>query len=425
MISSQRVEAEIRSQSLKILAEQADEGEFVLPHYQRYSLVNLANTVLARFGLPTCHPPLPEELLPSKGEVRKIVLLLIDSLGYLQLHSFLERNQDSFFNKLIAQGNLVPLSSVFPSTTTTALATLHTALTPQEHGILGYRLFLKEFGVIANMIRLSPINDPVDDRLFRMGLRPRSFLGCTTIHDRLKGAGISSYLLIRRIYARSGLSKMLSPASSKIVPFANSSDMSVSLRKLLQGGAERAFIFAYWDALDEISHVYGPESEEWDAELLSLGYVLERSCLGDLKAPFLKDTLLLIASDHGHLRVLPKREVINLSRYPTLKSALALPPTGEYRASYLYAKPGMLNELEEGLLKRFADRLVVLRSSEALAGGLFGCGTLKAETPDRIGDLVVIPKGPQALRWPYDEFKLLGRHGGLSEDEMLVPLIAF
>jgi len=418
------VEAEIRAQSLEILAEQADEGEFVLPHYQRYSLVNLANTVLARFGLPTCHPPLPEELLPNK-EARKIVLLLIDSLGYLQLLSFLKRCKGSFLSALIAQGGLIPLSSVFPSTTTTALATLHTALTPQEHGILGYRLFLKEFGVIANMIRLSPINDPAADRLFEMGLKPRKFLGCSTIHDRLKGAGIPSYLLIKRIYARSGLSKMLSPASARVIPFASSSDMSVTLRKILEAHDERAFLFVYWDALDEISHVCGPESEEWGAELLSLGYVLEQSCLGDPKAPFLKDTLFLIASDHGHLRVLPKREVINLSRYPKLKGALALPPTGEYRASYLYAKPGRLEGLEEGLIRRFGSRLVVLRSSEALAGGLFGCGKVKAETPDRIGDLLVIPKGPQALRWPYDEFKLLGRHGGLSEEEMLVPLIAF
>jgi len=423
----QSIESEIRARSLGIFEQQIRPGEFVLPHYECYSLVNLANTVLALFGLPTSHAPLPEELLPEHNgkDVKKVVLLLIDALGYNQLRRFLKRHPSSPFHELIARGRLFPISSVFPSTTTTALATLHTALSPQEHGILGYRLFLKEFGLIANMIRLSPIGDPTDDRLFELGLRPQKFLGHLTLPERLKKGGIRSYVLIKRPYARSGLSRMLNPQAARIVPFTNSSDMSVIIRKLLERPAERAFLFVYWDALDEIAHLHGPESEEWDAELISLSDALKRSCLGRLRAPLWEETLFFITSDHGQLRVLPKREVIRLSRYPKLKRALALPPTGEYRATYLYAKPGRLDELKAGLMKRFGDRLVALRSAEALEAGLFGGGQPKDETPDRIGDLIVVPKGPQALYWPHDDFRLIGRHGGLTDEEMLVPLLTF
>lgn len=418
----EQIESEIRAQNLAPLKGQAKPGEFVLPHYEKYSIVNLANTLLALFGIQTSHPPLPEDLLP-KHEIKKAVLLLIDSLGYRQLLRFLERYPDSLFCRLIARGSLMPLTSVFPSTTTTALATLLTGLTPQEHGILGYRLFLKEFGVIANMIRLSPSSDPSNDRLFAMGLSPRKFLDRPLLHDRLRKAGVHSYLLIRHLYMRSGLSRLFGQKAAKVLPFANSSDMSVQLRKVLELLEERVFIFVYWDALDEIAHRYGPESEEWDAELKSLAYNLEQACLQDLEAPFMRQTLFLITSDHGQIRVLPKKEVIHLARFPKLKRSLLVPPTGEYRATYLHAKSDEIEGLERGLLKRFKDRLVVLRSREALEAGLFGQGPTHQGTLDRIGDLTVVPRGPQALYWPHDAYSLIGRHGGLTDEEMLVPLI--
>ncbi|OGF54955.1 MAG: hypothetical protein A2Z21_02865 [Candidatus Fraserbacteria bacterium RBG_16_55_9] len=420
-----QIEAEIRSQRLAILDDQIQPGEFILPDFERYSLVNLANTVLERFGLPTNHPPLPKELLPAKHEVQKVVLLLIDALGYCQLVRFLDREPDSLFCRLTAHGRFMPLTSIFPSTTTASLATLHTGLTPQEHGILGYRLFLKEFGMIANMIRLSPLREPASDRLFTMGLKPKKFLGCATLHDRLRQVGVRSYVSLKQIYVRSGLSRLLSPKAATAMPFANSSDMSVLLRKILERPNERAFLFVYWDALDEIAHRYGPESEEWETELRSLAYTLEQACLGDLEAPFLKHTLFFIAADHGQLRVVPKHEVMRLTRLPKLKQSLLIPPTGEYRATYLYAKAGRLTELESGLREGFGDRLVVLRSREALEAGLFGRGSIHRETLDRIGDLIAIPRGTQALYWPHDSYSLIGRHGGLTDEEMLVPLIAF
>lgn len=422
---SQQVESKIRFLRIALLDEQIHPGEFILPHYDKYSLVNLANTVLERFGLPTNHPPLPKELLPSKHEVQKVVLLLIDALGYRQLVRFFDHNPNSLFRHLATHGRFAPITSIFPSTTTAALATLHTGLTPQEHGVLGYRLWLKEFGVIANMIRLSPLREPTNDRLFEMDLKPRKFLGCDTLHDRLRPAGVRPYVLLKHIYVRSGLSRLLGPKAATIVPFSNSSDMSVLLRKILERPNERAFLFVYWDALDEIAHRYGPESEEWEAELKSLAYMLEQACLGDFEAPFLKRTLFLIAADHGQLRVVPKNEVMRLTRLRKLKQSLLLPPTGEYRATYLYAKSGKLTELESGLRESFGDHLVVVRSREALEAGLFGRGPIHPETLDRIGDLVVIPRGPQALYWPHDSYSLIGRHGGLTDEEMLVPWIAF
>jgi len=44
--------------------------------------------------------------------------------------------------------------------------------------------------------------------------------------------------------------------------------------------------------------------------------------------------------------------------------------------------------------------------------------------PYRVGDIVGIAKGPHAFSWNQEDAeRLLGRHGGLSPEEMLVPLL--
>jgi hypothetical protein len=56
--------------------------------------------------------------------------------------------------------------------------------------------------------------------------------------------------------------------------------------------------------------------------------------------------------------------------------------------------------------------------------GLFGPGTPHPEIFNRIGDLIVAAKGSAYWWWAAKENPLIGRHGGLSADEMLVPFLA-
>jgi hypothetical protein len=64
----------------------------------------------------------------------------------------------------------------------------------------------------------------------------------------------------------------------------------------------------------------------------------------------------------------------------------------------------------------------VLDSVEALETGLMG-KPITDETYARAGELLVIPRGNHALQQSQPPVSLIGRHGGLSEEEMLVPLI--
>jgi hypothetical protein len=53
---------------------------------------------------------------------------------------------------------------------------------------------------------------------------------------------------------------------------------------------------------------------------------------------------------------------------------------------------------------------------------LFGAGELAPELKHRVGDLIALAR--ENFYWEErEEVKMRGRHGGLAEQEMLVPLI--
>ncbi|MEM3047361.1 MAG: alkaline phosphatase family protein, partial [Candidatus Bathyarchaeia archaeon] len=64
---------------------------------------------------------------------------------------------------------------------------------------------------------------------------------------------------------------------------------------------------------------------------------------------------------------------------------------------------------------------------EALKMGLLGVGKPRQATYDRIGEMLLLPCGNRMFVYPYTkeetEFKVKGFHGGLTEEEMLVPLL--
>ncbi|MBN1249936.1 MAG: alkaline phosphatase family protein, partial [Anaerolineae bacterium] len=71
------------------------------------------------------------------------------------------------------------------------------------------------------------------------------------------------------------------------------------------------------------------------------------------------------------------------------------------------------------------DHFVFLSRQQVLDAGLLGPGPVYDEVPFRLGDIIGIATGDGAFaRTAEDAKRLVGRHGGLTPDEMLVPLLA-
>jgi hypothetical protein len=91
---------------------------------------------------------------------------------------------------------------------------------------------------------------------------------------------------------------------------------------------------------------------------------------------------------------------------------------------YLFIKPGQTSAVRNYFDLTWPGQFVFLDPSEAVARGLFGPGTPHPRLSDRLGDLIVVARNDAYLWWAEKENMLVGQHGGLSHDEMIVPLLS-
>jgi hypothetical protein len=120
----------------------------------------------------------------------------------------------------------------------------------------------------------------------------------------------------------------------------------------------------------------------------------------------------------------PVEHTIYLNKHPALRARMTMDYAGEPRAAYFYCLQGEMESARRYLAETLPAEFFTFDSQAALAAGLFGPGTPAPETRYRIGDLTVVARGPHTL-WERDDApKPLGRHGGLTDAEMLVPLLA-
>jgi hypothetical protein len=80
--------------------------------------------------------------------------------------------------------------------------------------------------------------------------------------------------------------------------------------------------------------------------------------------------------------------------------------------------------VREYVERTWPGQFAVLEPGYAVQCGLFGPGEPHPRLAERLGDLIVAARGSAYLWWDEKENKMLGRHGGLSPEEMLVPFVA-
>lgn len=364
-----------------------------------------------------------ERVLEGRG---KVIIMLLDGFGYKLLEQAVRMGEQTAFSHMAELETVDPLTTTFPSTTATALSSVNTGRTPLEHGIIGYTSYLKEFGLVANMINFSPAVDRRQNVLTNLGLDLKNFLGVETIYEMLARAGYRSTVITRNFYKNSALSKMLHRGAT-IRTFANSSDLFVSLRKHLEKDPDsQEFIFVYWEGLDTSAHAYGPFSDEVFAELRGLSFYLHTEVMQRLERKAAKNSALLITGDHG-LAEVTRDETITTSEHPEIMNCLQIPPTGDARAVFLNTKPGHTGALQKILFKLLEDEIRIISTKDVIHNGLLGSGRVPSKILDRIGNLLALPLGRRAIVHPYrnrgtDSF-MKGSHGGMSDNEIFVPLI--
>ncbi|MGB9915577.1 MAG: alkaline phosphatase family protein [Candidatus Bathyarchaeales archaeon] len=82
------------------------------------------------------------------------------------------------------------------------------------------------------------------------------------------------------------------------------------------------------DTLDTIAHAYGPYSYEYEAELSTIVYVLNRELVEKIDPETASETLILVTADHGTVNVDP-HETFYLNYIPSVLGNLKYGENGK------------------------------------------------------------------------------------------------
>lgn len=134
----------------------------------------------------------------------------------------------------------------------------------------------------------------------------------------------------------------------------------------------------------------------------------------------LRDTLLILTADHGHVD--SKR--VCIKDYPKIMDCLKRIPTIEPRALNLFVKEDKRDEFEGEFTGEFGDKFLLLPKGKVLEMKLFGYGTEHKYFRGMLGDyLAVAIDDLSVFNTKEKAEKFISVHAGLTEDEMIIPLI--
>lgn len=417
----------INQLSFERLAGQRFGASFVRPDYGGYCFAHIPATICRSLDLPA-ENALPLDVLPADRSYQRVIFMFIDSLGWRFVQKYLD--ESPFLQRFVQQGVVSQLTSMFPSTTAAHVTCIHTGLAPGESGVHEWYYYEPEADMVISPLVYSIPGNMNRDWLLARGLPAERLLPAETLYQQMQARGVESAVFQSRDYAGSAYSRHVC-RGAQMVPSITWAEALVNLELLMAQKRGPRYYFLYLDSIDAVMHIHGPESRQVEAEIRAFLWQMEdfmRRVEG--KYP---STLLLLSADHGQAELSPQTTAYVNHLLPEFEQYLQrdrlgrpLLLGGSARDLFLYIRPEALAEAESALSRALQGRAEVYRTSELLQDGFFGpkpSDRLQA----RLGNLVALPYCGQAVYWRQAgkfEQKFYGSHGGLTPEEMLIPLLA-
>ena len=378
-------------------AHSGPDGDFpVLPDYRGPCLSNVVPALLG--------PAAASEWLPAPiQQAKAVVLFLVDGMGWRQLQDRAE------LTPVLSAMEGGAITTVAPTTTTTALTSLVTGAAPGEHGLIGYQVYVQ--GQVLNALRWTAGPKGSDARKSmvpeQMQNRPAFFGRRVPVVGRSEFQGTG--------FTRAHLDGVDHRG------YKLTSSIAVEVQILVEGGA--SLVYVYYDGPDRIAHEYG-FGPHLDAE-----YAEVDRLAAQILAVLPPEAALLVVSDHGQVMVGDNK--VELSRDVLAHTAVT---SGEARFRWLHARPGRAAELFATAAESYRHHGLVVERQQVLDEEWFG-PHVGSEARSRMGDVALVPSDPVAFTEPRPEpprsssrqgkpqFRLIARHGSLTSAEVMVPCL--
>jgi hypothetical protein len=361
-----------------------------LPDYHN-SILNVTNSILKYYNAPHKYSSLAildEEL--KKG-YNHIIYILLDGMGSNIINYHLDK--DDALRKYMKSS----ITSVFPPTTVAATDTVLSGLPPISHGHVGWTQYFKEEDtdlVVFQNIDYYTNEAPKED------LREK-YLKFPKIYDLINIGSPSVETTEFFPSFRRGGSVSFDEQIEKVLIKTHHTDQS--------------FNYVYWIEPDLTEHRYGIYSNEVGNLLRKLNQSYE-----ELINNITDDTIVITIADHGLTDIVE----IPLFEQQDLLDLLRRKPSLEPRATAFFVKDGC-HELFQSRFQELYQNEYTLYTKEAfLKTGLLGVGEKHPKLEEFLGDYIAIAKKNGLFIFKQSK-DYLAHHAGLTEDEMMVPLIVY
>lgn len=360
--------------------------------YKR-SIVNLTHSLFNHYGLNTWHPTLKEVDDTLSNNYDHIALILLDGLGnnLLKLHP----GETAFFTDT----KVSEITSVFPTTTAAATTAIRTGLTPYESGYLGWFQYFKDedihYTILKNKDYYTP-EKPIPEGFFE------KHFARETIIDKINARGALK-------------AKDIFPSLVDTKNGYESFEDGLKQMEAFQQSHPQTFTYLYSVEPDSTEHDYGIIHDNVKSTIKSLNDSLKA-----LKKRIKPNTLIIVTADHGLSDVTP----IPLFDYHDITATFEHLPANDSRMTNFFIKDDMREYFIQFFTEHFGDYFDLYTKQEFLTKKLLGNGEKHYLVDHCLGDFIAVAKDKYFFKLT-DEKTKQGHHAGLTNDEVIVPLMMF
>jgi len=362
------------------------------------------------YNVKTEHNPLQQIDIKELKQKQNIILMIFDGFGYNLFQKY-RKTSCSF----LAEHFIDKITSVFPSTTTSAMTSIYTGKSPLEHGALGWSLYFKDY---FKLIDFLPNKDSISgNALHKEHFNTHDFLNIPNIFSKIKKTDPETQLFyLKPKYLEDSIYSKYMTKNALDLSFENDKTIfcpdDINLKE-----KGKKFILVYSPFPDSLEHENGVNSKIVENYIKEIDLNLKKL------STEVKNTTIFITADHGLIDV---NKYFYVNEDKELNDCLILPAFPEPRFISFFVKTHKMNDFET-IIKRYEKDFLFMKREELFDSNLLGFGKQHPKIDDFIGDHVAIAIANSAMKPIFlqngkDEHELKAHHCGLTSDEMWVPL---